>query len=205
MAYGPKKHHRRSIPLEGYDYAQGGAYFVTVCAQAHLCLFGEIIAGEMRLNDWGRIVADTWRDLADHYPYVLLDAFVVMPNHVHGIIVLTDPVGAGFKPAPTDSAADDWTPAGFVPTDAAGAGLKPAPTRKRHGLAEIVRAFKTFSARRINQRRGLRGAPLWQRNYYEHIIRNDVALNRIRQYIADNPRSWATDMENPQAPRPGAE
>ncbi len=107
---------------------------------------------------------------------VQLDAFVVMPNHVHGIIVITNPVVAG---------------AGCV-----GAGSEPAPT-KSYGLPEIVLQFKTFSARRINDVRGTPGTPVWQRNYYEHIIRNERSLNRIRQYIAENPMRWAFDRENP--------
>jgi len=144
--------------LPGYDYAQPGAYFVTTCTQDRASLFGTIADGMMRLNAHGRIVRDTWLHLPDHYP-LELDAFVAMPNHVHGIIVIPS-VGAGFKPAPT--------------------------------LSEIVRAFKTFSARRI-------GHPVWQRNFHEHIIRSEASLERIRQYIVDNPASWAFDRENPFA------
>ena len=83
-----------------------------------------------------------------------------------------------------------------------GAGLKPAPTTKRHGLSEIVRAFKTFSSRQINDQRGTPGIPIWQRNYYEHVIRNETALNRIRQYILDNPFRWTFDPDNPNAVNP---
>jgi len=168
----PTRQNRRSIRLRGYDYSQAGAYFVTVCAQDRLCLFGGIADGEMRLNDAGRTVQTVWDALPDHYPQVEMDVCVIMPNHVHGIIILA--VGAGFKPAPT----------------------KPAPAM-RHGLPEIVRAFKTFSARRINEMRGMPGGKIWQRNYYEHIIRNDDELNRIREYIANNPAQWEMDRENP--------
>ena len=133
------------------------------------------MGGEMRLNEFGEMVKRSWDDLVSHYHRVTLDAFVVMPNHVHGIIVLDqEDVGAGFNPAPTDH--------GFT---------------KRHGLGEIVRGFKTFSARRINQTRATPGTAVWQRNYYEHVIRNEPALNRIRQYIVDNPAKWDTDPENP--------
>ena len=145
--------------LPGYDYAQPGAYFVTICTRDHASLFGAIADGMISLTVRGRIVRNTWLRLPEHYP-VELDAFVVMPNHVHGIIVIPS-VGAGFKPAPT--------------------------------LSEIVRAFKTFSARRI-------GHPVWQRNFYEHIVRSEAALERIRQYIVDNPARWAFDRENPFAP-----
>ncbi len=166
------EHRRRSIRLKGYDYSQAGAYSITVCTQYRACLFGEIVNGEMRHNDAGRMVHSVWDELPLHYSHVDLDAFVVMPNHVHGIIILTDTAGVG-------------------------AGLKPAPAAKRHGLPEIIRALKTFSARRINESRNAPGTPIWQRNYYEHIIRNDDALNRIRQYIADNPANWETDENNP--------
>ncbi len=109
--FDPDRHHRRSIRLKGYDYAAAGAYFVTVCTKGRACLFGEIVNGDMQLNEFGKIVMATWADLPAHYAGVELDAFVVMPNHVHGIVVLTscgssgtdvdsDPVGAGFKPAP---------------------------------------------------------------------------------------------------------
>ncbi|GBD27454.1 hypothetical protein HRbin30_02801 [bacterium HR30] len=197
MKYGPyhpgvSNPGRRSIRLKGYDYSQDGAYFVTIVTQDRACLFGQVVDGEMRLNELGTIVWATWHDLPRHYPNVDLDAFVVMPNHVHGIIVLT-PVGAGFKPAPTNAA-------GFKPAPTNATGFKPAPTAGRvHGLTEMVRAFKTFSARRINERRGTPGVRVWQRNYYEHIIRNDESLNRIREYIANNLLQWALDRENPDA------
>ncbi len=121
----------------------------------------------MRLNDAGRIAQATWDGLPEHYPNVELGAFVAMPNHVHGVIVLNDRVGAGLKPAPT--------------------------------VPEIVRALKTFSARRINEMRGTPGVSVWQRNYFEHVIRNEESLNRIRQYILDNPARWALDQENTAA------
>jgi REP element-mobilizing transposase RayT len=217
MTYDPDIHHRRSIRLADYDYALEGTYFVTVCTESHLCLLGEITDGTMRLNESGRIVYDAWRDLPNHYPHVELDAFVVMPNHVHMIVVLI-PAGAGFKPAPINgpnTATTDIVGAGFEPAPIYGpcstpsnvkrAGLKPAPTNLRHGLPEIVRAFKTFSSRRVNEHRATHGQPLWQRNYYEHVIRNDVDLNRIRQYIADNPARWAFDHNNPAATNPDPE
>jgi len=173
--YDPARHHRRSIRLRAYDYSQAGAYFVTICAQNRQCLFGEVADGEMRLNDAGRMVHDVWNDLPRHYAGVELDAFVVMPNHVHAIVII---VGAGLKPAPTVRA-----------------GLKPAPTK--HGLPEIVRGFKTFSSRRINEMRQTSGVAVWQRNYYEHIVRDEESLNRIREYVVNNPLRWEWDRENP--------
>lgn len=192
MSYIPDRHHRRSIRLQGYDYAQAGAYFVTVCTQDRACLFGDIFDGEMRLNTVGWMVHAGWLGLPDHYAGVELDTFVVMPNHFHGIVVIADDrnpglagaglVGAGLKPARTKPAR-----------------TKPVPTTgvRRHGLPEIVRGFKTFSARRINQTRQAPGVSVWQRNYHEHIIRDEASLRRIREYILNNPVQWALDRENP--------
>lgn len=175
MAYDSSKPHRRSIRLKGYDYSRPGEYFVTLCTEHREMLFGEIVNGEMRLNPFGEIVQSCWDDLVDHYAHVELDAFMIMPNHVHGIIRLTD-VNVG--------------------ADMVGAGLKPAPAR-RHGLPEIVRAFKTFSARRINVLRQTEGITVWQRNYYEHIIRSDIEWNAIAGYIENNPANWNVDSDNP--------
>ena len=176
---------RRSMRLRGFNYAQPGAYFITVSTHNRVCLLGDVLDDKMHLSEAGRLAQAVWEGLPTHYPHIRLDAWVVMPNHVHGIVMLTeanadpDPVGAGFKPATTATG-----------TDASNA---------RHGLPEIVRAFKTFSARRINAVRGAVGTSVWQRNYYEHIIRDDETLNRIRQYIMDNPARWHEDPENQDA------
>ena len=215
MPYREEQKRRRSIRLPDYDYAQTGAYFVTICTYDRLCLLGEILGCEMALTRAGQVVLECWNDLANHYSHVETDEFIVMPNHVHGIIVLTDQqrkypipdnVGAGFNPDNVragfnpDNVGAGFNPdnvgAGFNP-DNVGAGLKPAPTR-RHPLSEIVRAFKTFSSRRINEHRGSPGVPVWQRNYYERVIRNEQELDSVRQYIVDNPAEWAEDAENPR-------
>jgi REP element-mobilizing transposase RayT len=168
---------RRSLRLKGYDYSQAGAYFVTICAHDKACLFGEVIGNEMKMNELGLKVQTVWDELPVHYPHVAMDAFVVMPNHVHGVVVLrADEVGAGLKPARTEPARTEST---------------------RHGLQEIVRAFKTFSARRINEFRETSGAAVWQRNYYEHVIRDDADYNRIAEYVANNPQRWAEDTLHP--------
>ena len=171
--YDPDRHHRRSIRLRGYDYSQAGAYFVTLCVHGRECLLGEVAEREVRLSQIGALVEACWQELPRHYVHVDLGAFVVMPNHVHGVIVLTGDVGAGFKPAPTGSAG------------------------KRHALTEVVRALKTFSTRRVNTLREMPGLPLWQRNYYERVIRDEAELARISQYIIDNPASWADDEYHP--------
>lgn len=164
---------RKSMRLKGYDYSKPGYYFVTVCTQNKKCLFGDIRNRQMVLNDAGRMIEKVWNALPEHYPHVELDAFVIMPNHVHGIIIL--------RPDPIVEA-----------------GFKPASTKKRHALPEIVRALKTFSARRINEICNTPGVKLWQRNYYEHIVRNENELNEIRKYIQENPLKWETDKENPK-------
>ena len=178
------KRQRRSIRLQGYDYTRQGAYFVTICTRNRACLLGDIVEGKMHLSEAGRLAQVAWEGLPHHYPHVQIDVWVIMPNHMHGIVILTEA-----------QATDDDMRVGADPKTDVGAGFKPAPTR--HGLSEIVRAFKTFSARRINALHNTVGTPFWQRNYYEHIIRNQSALDRIRQYIADNPARWSEDLENP--------
>lgn len=179
------QHRRRSIRLPGYDYTQPGAYFVTISLQGREALLGEIHAGEMHLNEFGKIVQRAWLDLPIHYAQVELGTFCIMPDHVHGIIILRDGddiiVGAGLRPAPTTTAP--------APTPTA-----PTPTATRqYPLSEIVRAFKSFSARRINAVRQTPGTTVWQRSYYEHIIRSDQEYQQIHQYIQANPAHWDRD------------
>lgn len=177
MTYNPSIHHRRSIRLPEYDYSQAGAYFITLCAHQREYLFGEIVDGEMKLNEFGQIVQSTWHALVNHVARIELDAFVIMPNHIHGIITI---VGAG-----------------SVRAGSVRAGSEPAPTtditQKQTPLSEIVRQLKTFSARRINLARNTPGEPVWQRNYYEHIIRDEKSYNAISEYILDNPAKWELD------------
>jgi REP element-mobilizing transposase RayT len=169
------RHHRRSIRLSGYNYTQEGAYFVTICTYNRLTLFGEIIGEEMRLSPIGEIVEGEWRQTAIVRRNIELDAFVIMPNHLHGILVISDntTVGATRRVAPTD-------------------------TDKRQLIADslgaIIGQFKSVVTKRILKRSDIHlEHPLWQRNYYEHIIRNENELNRIRQYIASNPARWHED------------
>lgn len=179
-------HHRRSIRLQDYDYAQAGAYFVTICAQNRECLFGKVMDGKMMLNDTGRVAQAVWDGLPGRFPTIELDQFVVMPNHLHGILVL---VGTQF----------------IAPTIPRQGVINRAPTMMQQGqgvinraptLGEIVRTFKAATARQIR----LVGLSEfgWQRNYYEHVIRDEDSLNRIREYIATNPLRWELDRENPK-------
>jgi REP element-mobilizing transposase RayT len=186
MKYNPEKHHRRdaerrqrrTIRLQGYDYTSAGAYFVTICTHKRQCLFGEIVNGMMQLNEYGQIVSDSYLWLASQYPYVYLDQWVVMPNHLHGIIGLSDDLRRGVsRNAPT---IDTVT--------------------KRKSLGRLIGAFKTVSTKQINILRDTPGTPVWQRNYYEHIIRNEESLRSIRQYIDNNPLAWQKDQLHPDCP-----
>jgi len=164
MNYDPPTHHRRSIRLPAYDYAGPGAYFVTIVCRDRALLLEE--------PNFRAVAEETWLWLADQYVFVDLDAFVVMPNHLHGVIVINDTCRGGSRTAPTN-----------------------VPRPKT--LGRLVGAFKTVSTKRINEIRGAPGLPVWQRDYYEHVVRNEEELDRIRQYIAGNPTCWDQDRENP--------
>ncbi|MEW5702245.1 MAG: transposase [Candidatus Zixiibacteriota bacterium] len=169
----PAVRRRRSVRLREYDYSQSGAYFVTICTQDRRCLFGEIVDGTMRLNDTGRIVEDEWLHTPTLRPQVAPDTFVVMPNHFHAIVFITDRRGV-LQYAPTPRLAS------------------PSQT-----IGAIVRGFKGATTKRINAFRGTPGQPVWQRNYYEHVIRNDDDLHATREYVLNNRLAWALDRENP--------
>ena len=176
--------HRHSFRLQGYDYAQVGAYFITVVTHQRRCLFGTIRDGEFIQNAVGEIVHFTWNKLPAHFPGIGLDAFVVMPNHIHAVIHITEK-------RPQSVGAQHAAP---LPTTGS-----PQPHVQRGSLGAIVRSFKSAVTKRHNETHpGLRIA-LWQRNYYEHVIRNEPTLIRIRDYIATNPARWSIDPENPFA------
>ena len=159
---------RKTIRLPQMNYTQNGAYFVTTCLKPRIPLLGSVVGAGPRparveLTSFGKIVEETWLDLPNHNCNMTLGPFVVMPDHVHGILILEGR-----------------------------AGLGPAPT----ALSEIMRQFKTFSARRINALRKTPGAPLWQRSYYEHVIRNQQDLDETAAYILGNPARWAERENN---------
>ncbi len=261
MPYNPRIHHRRSIRFKVHDYTQPAAYFVTLCTHERAHLFGQVVDGAMQLNECGEIVRAEWFQTAVVRPYVVLnpDEFVVMPNHIHGIIWIVGndngddgvdnggdarndgsggdtprddgdgrrdggdrsrnggdgrrnggdgrrddgdgrrdgTVGAQRRCAPTTCCAPTTFPPGATPTSTGRATRGATPTNVVPGsLGAIVRSFKSVVTRRINIMRNTPGAPVWQRNYYEHIIRTDRALNAIRRYVADNPRRWHLDRKN---------
>ena len=200
MTYNPAIHHRRSIRLKGYDYAQAGAYFITICCDNRLCRFGEIAVGAglapapgtpngqyghpdlghpqgdaptCALNEYGQIAYDEWVKLPERFPGIELDAFQIMPNHMHGIIILNDVVGAGLAPA----------------LDSPNAPTNPT-------IGDVVGAYKSLVTNRcleIYKTKNKMMGRLWQRNYYEHIIRTNQSYQHISQYIIDNPAKWNED------------
>jgi putative transposase len=167
---------RKSTRLPGYDYSLPGAYFITLVTYRREYLFGNVVEAQMLISQYGQIVVDAWMDLPSHYSNINLGMLVVMPNHVHGIVIITqddDIFRGGPKVIPSD---------GF------------SLERSRYGLPEIVRGFKSFSARQINNFRNLRGNPVWQRSYYDRIIRNERELYGFEEYIQANPRNWTEDQ-----------
>ena len=190
MPYDPLKHHRHSIRLKGYDYSQAGAYFLTLLVKNRECLLGEIINGQFQPNDFGRVIETFWDELPRRYPEIELDAFVVMPNHVHGIIVIVGPLSVrAIHELPLQLSQEPPLPEPSL-----------RAIRRQMLLPKVVGYFKMNTAKRLNQMRGIEGAPFWHRNYYEHIIRNEADLNRIREYIQNNPTRWADDQLHPEAP-----
>jgi REP element-mobilizing transposase RayT len=165
--YDPAEHYRRSIRLKDYDYRNAGWYFVTICVHERESALGKIVNGVMQLSRYGKIVDTAWRDLPKHCSYVVLDEFCIMPNHAHCIIILID-----------DDRRDGSPQSGSETLPA----RKTHPSKPRHPLSEIIRAFKSFSSKRINALRKTTGNPFWQSNYYEHIIRNDREYKAIKQY-----------------------
>ena len=169
---------RRSTRLSRFDYARQGAYFVTLCTRNRACLFGDIQNGEMRLNETGELANKMWNEIPTHFPHVEIDASVIMPNHLHGVIVIP-----------------------HAPVGATHASPLPSGPPKR-SLGAIIGAYKSAVSRHANRLGllsglGLSRRSIWQRNYYDHVIRDDASLARIRQYIADNPFRWPEDPENP--------
>jgi REP element-mobilizing transposase RayT len=192
MKFDSTIHHRRSIRLKNYDYSQPGAYFVTLVTQNRANLFGEIADGVMRLNDLGEIVRSTWLRLQDFFS-ICHDEWLIMPNHLHAIIWIKD------SSTGEASTQRNWVDASPQRLIASESSPQRQPIGTRSGsLGAIIQNFKSISTRKINQAQHSPGTPTWQRNYYEHITRNQAELERIRQYIADNPRHWAEDQENPR-------
>ena len=174
MIYNPDNHHRQSIRLKGHNYSQAGAYFVTICSWKRECLFGEVVNGEMRLNEQGGIAYREWHRSSVIRKEIELDIFVIMPNHIHGIVIIhTNPLSA--------VEANGRSPLRMEPKS----------------ISSFIAGYKSSVTKRINQIRNTPSMPLWQRNYYERIIRNEDELSRVREYILHNPVQWPQDENNP--------
>lgn len=191
MKYNPDIHHRRSIRLCGYDYSRNGMYFVTICTQDRLRLFGDIADGEMKLNDAGRMVRAIWDEIPAHYYGIEIDQFTVMPNHIHGIIKL---VVAGPRACHFSTHA---CPDGIAQPQIEGQPQGVAPTGL--SLPDVVHRFKTMTTKKYTDGVKQNGwqpfpAKLWQRNYYEHIIRDGASYSKIAEYIQTNPQRWTEDV-----------
>jgi putative transposase len=175
------KYHRQSIRLKNFDYADFGYYFVTICAEDKKLLFGEIINGEMKLNKLGEIIKQCWNEIPLHYPNVKLDEFVIMPNHIHGILIINT-VGAQYL-EPRQRAQN------VVPLQNQYQNLVSG------SLGAIIRGFKIGVTKLAKGNKY--ALPVWQRNYYEHVIRDENDLYNTRVYINENPRTWERDENNP--------
>lgn len=203
-----------SIRLHGYDYAQPGAYFITIVAHDRQCLFGEIENGEMRINECGKMAQQCWLDIPNHFPQTQLDEYIIMPDHIHGIIIINDSPIVGAKnfspllpsqtsplpsqPSPRQSQSLSDSPQQMPESSQPSSNpSEPNITRFRspsQTIGSIVRGFKIGVTKWIHQIEMVKNISpqpnVWQRNYYEHIIRNDDELHRIRQYIRNNPPNW---------------
>lgn len=187
MTYNPDVQHRYSIRLKDYDYAQAGAYFITICTYNKESIFGNVINGEMMSNEYGQVVEREWLKTTQIRTDIELDEFVIMPNHMHGIFVIIEShEGTGAHGCAPLHIQPLQTQHVYVPTQ-----------RKPRSLSSFLAGFKSAVTKQINELRGTPYAPLWQRNYYEHVIRNEDDLSEIRKYIVNNPLKWDLDIENP--------
>jgi putative transposase len=185
MRYNPERHHRRSIRLRGYDYSKGGVYVVTILTANREHLFGEIVDAEMQYSDYGMIAAREWEKSAVIRAEIDLDAWIIMPNHVHGIVVLTEDE----QSIRVREQVYEMEPA----------AIEDAQGRRgtmNKSLSSFVQGYKAAVTTRINTLRQVRGEPVWQRNYYERIVRDADEYNRFRKYIINNPAYWERDKEN---------
>ena len=218
--FNPDAHHRRSIRLKAYDYSTAGAYFVTIVTQEKLCLFGDVADGEAQLTNAGVMIQQIWHAIPDRFPTIEMDEFVVMPNHVHGILIIHSDVGTSLVGAQevthtkTTHSPVGASLVGALPadrarsTDGGRATTRVAPTEDGPmTLGEVVGAYKSLTTHQYGKGVETHGWPpfnkrLWQRNYYERVIRDARELDKAREYIANNPMQWELDAENPSLGTP---
>lgn len=186
MRYNPELHHRRSIRLKNFDYSKPGAYFITICTKNRERLFGDVVDGKMVLNDGGKAAERCWMEIPLHYPNVVPDEFVIMPDHVHGIIVINEQspnhgeqlvsaVVQHFEPLPKN--------------------LQPKQNKYQkiipRSIGSMIRGYKIGVTKWFRQNTDI--FIVWQRNYHEQIIHTKTELQKIRNYIIENPLKWKND------------
>jgi len=182
--FNPEIHNRKSIRLSDYDYSEEGFYFVTICCQDIVCRFGYVVDVNMVLNECGRIAKECWEEIPNRFLNIDLHSFIIMPNHIHGILQIKEIVGAGFTPAQIDITR---------------ATARVAPTKHKNyitALSDIIGTYKSLVARsclKLFKEKNLFMGKLWQRNYYEHIIRNEQSFHQITEYIHTNTAKWEFD------------
>ena len=179
MTYESQKYRRRSTRLKDGDYSRSGGYFVTVCTFHRTSLFGKIVNGRMELNDFGRIVENEWFKSSLIRREIELDAFQIMPNHLHGIIFIQENFNK------------------LISGDSVGANGRSPLQMKPKSLSSFISGFKSSVTKQINMLQGTPGQNIWQRNFYDRIIRNDDELHKIQEYIVNNPLKWELDKDNP--------
>jgi REP element-mobilizing transposase RayT len=180
MKFDPEKHHRQSIRLRDYNYSQPGYYFLTICTYKKQCWFGEIKNDQMYINQIGKIVANEWLNTPKIRPNFQLDEWVIMPNHLHGIVIINERIS------------------GLVDEKITLLGARNAPLRQEpNSISSFVAGFKSAVTKQINLLRDNRDIPIWQRNYYESIIRDEQSLLTVQEYILNNPYQWQKDPDNP--------
>jgi putative transposase len=175
---------RRSLRMKDYDYSREGAYFLTICTYERRQLFGEIHNGEMNLYSLGRVVAAQWQRLPDRFPNLELGEWVIMPNHIHGILVITGRGEASQEKRSTlpDTLKKDASP------------LRPTGTTPG-SVSAIIQNFKSITSCKVSTQINKLQGSVWQRNYYEHVIRNEREFQAISDYILTNPQNWEKDTE----------
>jgi REP-associated tyrosine transposase len=204
MTYDPRIHHRRSIRLRGHDYSGGGAYFVTCCVEGKECLLGRVVEATLLINECGQVVQRAWDAIPQRFPSLILDAFQVMPNHLHGILVIPGP---GLEPslaaaagAPVIHPKPARAESGASPRRTKGAAVAAWASHNREdhpALGDVMGAFKSLATIAVNRLLSRVGRRLLQEDYFEHMIRNRDSLEKIRDYIRTNPARWLEDPENP--------
>ncbi len=198
------KYRRESTRLQGWNYSDPGYYYVTICVNDRCPVLGHVKNGRMQLSKFGKIVAEEWRKIGSIYNNVKLDEWVVMPNHFHGILVITDDESVANGPVATIHELSLQNPTQHTVETIHELSLREPPppprvvriNRRRMLLSKIIGRFKMRSAKRINVKRKCPGKPFWQSSFYDHIIKDNLSLERIRAYIRNNPKAWNRDRNN---------